>query len=73
MTRSAKRYRRTIILGVLALGTMVWSAVDQFGIPIEEMIDLFLATLLGVVSVIAVAAVVAALWFSLRWVLRDRD
>ena len=73
MTRSAKRYRRTIILGVLALGAMVWSAVDQFGIPIEEMIDLFLATLLGVVSVIVVAAVVAGVWFSLRWVLRDRD
>jgi hypothetical protein len=73
VTRSAKRYRRTIILGVLALGTMVWSAVDQFGIPIEEMIDLFLATLLGVASVIVVAAVVAALWLSLRWMLRDRD
>ncbi|MEP4484696.1 MAG: hypothetical protein ABJ013_03605 [Halioglobus sp.] len=73
MTRSAKRYRRTIFLGVLALGTLVWSAVDQFGIPMEEMIDLFLTTVLGVLSVIVVAAGVAAVWFSLRWLLRDRD
>jgi len=73
VTRSAKRYRRTIFLGVLALGTLVWSAVDQFGIPMEEMIDLFLTTVMGVLSVIAVAAVVAALWFSLRWLLRDRN
>lgn len=73
VTRSAKRYRRTIFLGVLALGTLVWSAVDQFGIPMEEMIDLFLTTVMGVLSVIAVAAVVAVLWFSLRWLLRDRS
>ena len=73
VTRSAKRYRRTIFLGVLALGTLVWSAVDQFGIPMEEMIDLFLMTVTGVLSVIAVAAVAAALWFSLRWLLRDRN
>jgi len=73
MTRSAKRYRRTIFLGVVALGTLVWSAVDQFGIPIEVMIDLFLTTVLGVLSVIVVAATVAGLWFSVRWLFRDRS
>ncbi|MEP0201893.1 MAG: hypothetical protein ABJ084_09725 [Halioglobus sp.] len=39
----------------------------------EEMIDLFLTTVLGVLSVIVLAAGVAAVWFSLRWLLRDRD
>ena len=66
MTRSQRRYIRTIILGVLAMAALVWAAVEQFGIPLHEIAELFLATVIGVGAVIAASAVVMLLWLGLR-------
>lgn len=73
MARPAHKYYRTIVLGVLAMAALVWSAVDQFGIPWEEMLDLFLAMLLALVLIVMCSAVVAALWMGVRRLLRKDD
>ena len=72
MNRAGRRYYRTILLGILALGTLVWVAVDQFGVPPAELADLFYATLLVVSLVIGAAALVAVLWVGLRHLRRRR-
>ncbi len=66
MSRVTRRYYRTVLLGVLALGALVWMAVDQFGVPPAELWELLLATLLVVTLIIGAAAVVALLWVGLR-------
>jgi hypothetical protein len=66
LSRANRRYIRTLVLGIIALGTLVWVAVDQFGVPPAELADLFLATLLVVSLVIGAAGVVALLWVGLR-------
>jgi hypothetical protein len=70
MTRASRRYWRTFILGMMALGTLVWAAVDQFGIPIAEINKLFLAIILGVVLVVLSAAAAILLWQGLRKLIR---
>ncbi len=70
MSRAQRRYLRTIILGILAMAALVWAAVEQFGIPLEEIGELFLATVIAVGVVIGAAAVVALLWLGLRRLLR---
>ena len=42
MARPRRRYLRTTLLSVAAMGTLIWAAIDQFGIPVEEMVDLLL-------------------------------
>lgn len=64
--KAAKRYYRTIILGVLAMATLLWAAVDQFDISVREMGELFLATLLVVGAIIALAGLVVLVWIGLR-------
>ncbi len=71
MSKARRRYYRTIILGVLAMATLLWAAIDQFGLSWEEMAELFLATLLVVGAVIVLAALVALLWIGLRRLLGD--
>jgi len=66
LTKSYRRYYRRILLGVVAMGALVWVAADQFGITREEVSALFLASVLVVVLVIATAALVVALWMGLR-------
>ncbi len=66
MSRAGRRYWRTVILGILALGTLIWVAVDQFDVPIEEVRQLALGTVLVVLLVIVLAALCAALWVTLR-------
>ncbi len=70
MTKASRRYYRTLVLGVAALGALVWAAVDQFGIPWSEMLELLLGTLLVVGVVIAVAGVAVAAWLGLRKLLQ---
>lgn len=70
MSKATRRYYRTILLGVAAMAALVWSAVDQFGIPWEDMLDLFLGTLLVVVLAIAFSALLALLWAGVRKLLR---
>jgi hypothetical protein len=55
------------------MGTLIWAAIDQFGIPVAEMLDLMLTTLLAVAVVIGGAAIVAGLWLGLRYLLRRGD
>lgn len=73
MSKAGRRYYRTIILGVLAMGALIWVAMDQFGISREDMTDLFLGTLMVMGVVIIAAAIVALLWMALRGLLRQKD
>lgn len=70
MSRSARRYVRTIIIGTFALAALVWMAVDQFGVSRQEMLELMLVTGLVVLLVIACAGTAALLWIGLRKLLR---
>ena len=64
--RTSRRFYRTILFGLTALGVMVWAAVDQFGISQQEIIELFLGTLWIVAGTIVAAALFAGLWVGLR-------
>ena len=73
MSRAARKYYRTILLGVAAMAALLWAAVDQFGISWDEMLELFLVTLSVVLLVIAAAAVAVGLWLGLRKLLGRKD
>ena len=73
MNRARRRYLRTTLLGVAAMAALIWSAVDQFGISWEEVWRLFLGTLVGLLLVIAAAALVALCWVGIRQLLRRGD
>ena len=73
MSRSARRYWRTIILGTLALGVLVWAAVAQFDVPVAEVRSLLLGTVIAVLLVIVAAGIFVALWIGLRRLLRRED
>ena len=66
MNRAGRKYIRTILLGVAALAALVWAAVDQFGVAWNEMLDLFLATLVVIGLVILTAALFALVWIGVR-------
>lgn len=72
MNRANRRYLRTVVLGVLAMAALVWSAVTTFDISLQEIAWLFLYTVIVVVIIIAIAALGAALWMGLKH-LRRRD
>lgn len=65
--------KRTLVLGVLALGVLLWGAITQFELPREQVLSTLWATLLSLGLVIALAALGAALWVLLRQALSDRD
>lgn len=74
MGKATRKYYRTIILGVAAMAALVWSAVDQFGIPWEDMLELLWTTVVVTATVIVAAGLGAALWMGLRRLLRrDED
>ena len=73
MSKTNRRYYRTVLLGVAALAALVWVAVDQFGIPWEEMLELFLATLMVVGLFIAAAGLFVGLWLGLRRLLQKKS
>ena len=60
-----RRFYRTLLLGMAALGALVWMAMDQFGISCGEIGELFLGAVLAVGLVIGAAAVVVLLWVAL--------
>lgn len=66
MSKRRRRYVRTIILGVLAMGALVWGAVDTFEVPLEQLWALFLQTIAVLAVLMLAAAAVAALWSLLR-------
>lgn len=55
------------------MAALVWAAVDQFGIPWADMLDLLLVTLAVMVLVIGAAAVAVALYLGLRRLLGKGD
>jgi len=63
-------YWRTILLGALALGVMVWSAVEKFGVPRADMVEFFVGSVLSLLLVVAAAAVTVLLWAGLRRLFR---
>lgn len=71
--RAGRRYYRTTLLGIVAMGALVWVAVDQFEISPQEFTELVLATVLLALVVIVAAAGVALLWVALRTLLRRRQ
>ena len=66
MSRAGRKYYRTVLLGIAAMAALVWAAVDQFGIAWEEMLDLFLVTLVVIGIVILAAALFALVWIGVR-------
>ena len=66
MSKVTARHRRSVIIGVLALASLVWVATDSFGIPPQNIAWLLLYTVAGVLGVILTAAVMVALWIALR-------
>ncbi|MCZ6830514.1 MAG: hypothetical protein O7F73_13180 [Gammaproteobacteria bacterium] len=60
------RNRRTILLGVLATATLVWSAIYYFGVPVAEMAWLLAYSVLGVLGIVLLAAASVALRHGLR-------
>ena len=70
MGKASRKYYRTILLGVAAMACLLWAAVDQFGVPWTEILDLMLATLLLAGMIILFAALVVGLWVGLRRVFR---
>lgn len=70
MSKATARYRRTTILGVLALASMVWVAVDQFNIPVEEMAWLLVYTIVVVAGIILFAAITVAAMVGLKKLFR---
>ena len=74
MSRASRRFYRTVVLAVLAMASLIWVAVDQFGISRQEMTELFLGTVLVAVLAIGCAAVAVLLWSGLRkFLYRDED
>ena len=66
MSKANRRYIRTIILAVLAMSSLIWAAIDQFGISPQVMLNLFLATAIGAAGIIVVAGIVVALGVGLK-------
>ena len=73
MRKSQMRYYRTIFLGVAAMGMLIWSAMDQFDISRQEMLSLFIATVLTILAVILSAAIMAGVWIGIRKLLRRTE
>ena len=73
MSKANRRFYRTIILGLAAMGLLIWTAMDQFGISRGEMAQLFLGTLLAAAIVIAMAALLVLVWAGLRKLLHRND
>lgn len=66
MVKSNRSFYRTLILGLIALGVLIWSAADQFDLSHQELAELFYGTLLIAAGTIITAALFAGLWIGLR-------
>jgi len=73
VSRASRRFFRSTALGLAALGVLVWAAVDQFGIPVEKMAELFLGTLWVAGGIIIVAALLVVVLVGLRKLLQRSD
>ena len=66
ISKANARYRRSIVLGILALASLVWVATDQFGIPPQDMGWLLVYILAGLIGIMVIAAIAVALWLGVR-------
>jgi hypothetical protein len=57
---------RTTLLGVAALGTLLWAAVSQLGLGINSLLAQLLLLTLALLAVIAVAALLVVILGLLR-------
>ena len=73
MSRASRRLFRSSVLGLAALGVLVWAAVDQFDIPVEKMAELFLGTLWVAGGIIIFAALLVVVLVGLRKLLQRSD
>ena len=72
MSKATRKVQRTTFLGVAAMAALIWSAIDQFGISPETMLNLFLAVVVAVVIIVIFAGLVTLLWVGLRSLARRR-
>lgn len=73
MSKANRRYIRTIILAVAAMSSLIWAAIDLFGIDPQVMLGLFLATAIGAAGIIVAAGIVVALVAGLKKLARLRQ
>jgi hypothetical protein len=75
VAKNNRSFYRTLFLGLIALGVLIWSAADQFDIPHRELAELFFGILWIVAGTIIAAAVFAGVWIGLRkwWRRSDSD
>jgi membrane protein implicated in regulation of membrane protease activity len=73
VSRASRRLFRSSVLGLAALGVLVWAAVDQFDIPVEKMAELFLGTLWVAGGIIIFAALLVVVLVGLRKLLQRSD
>ncbi len=66
MSKANRRFIRTVVLGVLAMSSLIWVAIDQFGLSRQEMLNLFYATVIGAGVIIGFAAIGVTLLNVLR-------
>ena len=66
MSKANARYRRSIIIGIVALGALVWVSTEQYGVPRENIAWMLIYTVAAVFGVIVFAAVVVGLLLVLR-------
>ncbi|NQX89831.1 MAG: hypothetical protein HRT77_14335 [Halioglobus sp.] len=73
MSRTTRRFYRSLLLILLALAILVWIVFDQFDVPPEAV----LAMVLGAVSMVGVTIIVAAvgvgLWIIVRKLTESDD
>lgn len=72
MSARNRRFLRTLLLGVAAMGVLVWVVTDQFDIDPRDMLRLFLGVLVASGLLMLAAAATALLWTLLRRVRRRR-
>jgi len=65
-------YRRTAVLGILAMAVLIWAAVDQFDVPMEQVWEIFRMALLMTALAVGAALVPAALLIGWRHWRRSR-
>jgi len=72
VSKANARFRRSIYIGVIALGSLVWVASDQFGIPRESVVSLLVFIAVGAGIIVALAACLVGAWILLRRVFNRR-
>jgi uncharacterized membrane-anchored protein len=72
LRRRRRSHLRTVLLGIAAMGVLLWAAVYRFNVPTELLWESLQLTLFVVGVIIGLAAVVATLWALGRRFLRRR-